>query len=529
MDDSPPIRIPGFEIKGIAGRGGMGIVYRAEQDSPRRLVALKVLHQARTDPESLEALRKEAELAAGLEHPAIVPLYDYGEHNGTPYLVMRYMPGGTAADQIGPGQITLEQAVEWVARISEALDFAHQRGVVHRDVKPSNFLLDDSGNAYLTDFGIAGALEGETPGDATGSAPYMAPEQARGEEADYRSDLYALGVSLFELLTGELPYTAETALGVRARHMHDPIPSARTRNNAIPAAVDELIRWSMAKEPGQRPNSAREFTRFLHRAVQAPAEPLRPPRTEHAIAEGTATARRSGRSWAWLLLAGAIVAGGLFLILGLGAVAAILLNSDQNPSPSATVPSTATSSAGPPTPVGQLFSFGFEEASSSATATPDADGSVRTLAGVLEFQVLREGVEWFYPSRRVSERDVYQSLDVTRVSGPRLNEVGLLCRWQDPANFTALAVSASGEASIWQIRSGQVTRLAGWSPGPVIEGPGSMEADCSGENLTLIWNGEQIIQATDPDPRDGDVGILVGLRESGELVVQVDNWVAERR
>lgn len=522
------IEIPGFRVEGVAGRGGMGVVYLAEQDSPRRRVALKILHRARSDPQSLEALRREAELAAGLEHPAIVPLYDYGLFEGTPYLVMRYMPGGTVADRLAAGPVPLDRAVEWIGRISEALAFAHEKGIVHRDVKPSNFLLDDSGNAYLTDFGIAGALEGEGGTETTGSAPYMAPEQARGQTSDYRADLYSLAVSLFELLTGEPPYTAETALGIRARHMHDPIPSVRTRNTAIPAAVDELIRWSMAKEPGQRPRSAEEFARFLRKAIRAPSEPLRPPQTEYAIPGEAIPSKPASRTWTWVILAGVIVVGGLVLLAGAGGVAAILFNSDRAPTPSATVPSTATSSQGPATPVGQLFSMSFDADPNAATPTPDVDGSVQSVGGALEFLVLREGVEWFYPSRRVQERDVVQSVQVTQLSGARQNEIGLLCRWLDPGNFTALAMSASGEASIWQARAGQVSRLAEWTPGVQVEGQGLMTAECSGETLALSWNGNQIVVASDPDPVSGDVGLLVGLRESGELFVRMDNWLAER-
>ncbi|MCC6190592.1 MAG: serine/threonine protein kinase, partial [Anaerolineales bacterium] len=244
-----PVSLPGFTLLGVAGRGGMGVVYRAEQASPRRLVALKLLGGAAVTPERLAAFQREAQVIASLEHPYIVPLYGFGEHAGQPYLAMRYLRGGSAAARLTRGPVDLATAAGWVRAVAAALDFAHQRGLVHRDVKPSNILLDESGSAYLTDFGIAGALADPASGQggALGSAAYMSPEQGRGEAVDRRADIYALAVTLFELLTGQKPYTAETALGVIVRHIHDPIPSARAIHPAVPPAVDALIQRGMAK------------------------------------------------------------------------------------------------------------------------------------------------------------------------------------------------------------------------------------------------------------------------------------------
>ena len=149
-------QIPGFRIVALAGQGGMGAVYRAEQLSPRRVVALKVLRRAGS-AEDLADFRKEAQTIAGLEHPHIVPLYAFGESGGAPYLALRFLNGGTVAQRLAAGPIQPAAAERWITAIADALDFAHQRGLVHRDVKPSNILLDDSNNAYLSDFGIAGA------------------------------------------------------------------------------------------------------------------------------------------------------------------------------------------------------------------------------------------------------------------------------------------------------------------------------------------------------------------------------------
>ena len=272
---SPPAlpAVPGYALLAVIGQGGMGTVYRAEQASPRRVVALKLLRGAASTT-NLAAFRQEAKVIAGLEHPHIVPLYAFGEHAGTPYLVLRFLPGGSVADRIRQGPLDLSLAARWLLSVADALDFAHQRGIIHRDVKPSNILLDESNNAYLSDFGIAGTLVEAQAGAPTGSAAYMSPEQGQGRPVDGRSDLYALAVALFEMLTGQRPYTAETALGVVVRHVNDPIPSARALNAAIPPAVDELIQWGMAKEPGQRPPMGAEFARLLKQALAHPNDPL---------------------------------------------------------------------------------------------------------------------------------------------------------------------------------------------------------------------------------------------------------------
>jgi serine/threonine protein kinase len=205
----------------------MGTVYRAEQISPRRTVAVKVLTRSSGSPETLAAFRREAETIAHLEHPNILPVYGFGEVDGAPYLVLRYLAGGSVALRLRRGPLELPIAVRWVRSVAAALDFAHSHGLVHRDVKPSNMLLDEAGNVYLTDFGIAAASEAANTGAVIGSAIYMSPEQGSGRPADRRSDIYSLAVSLFEMVTGQPPYTAETPLGVIVRHINDPVPSAR--------------------------------------------------------------------------------------------------------------------------------------------------------------------------------------------------------------------------------------------------------------------------------------------------------------
>ncbi len=312
MTETISFDFPGYRLQSMVGRGGMGRVYRAEQLATHRTVAVKVLDRGTTDPGKLAAFRREAATVAQLEHPHVVPLYDYGDYQGTQYLVFRFLTGGTVADRIGAGAIEIGTAVRWIDDVASALMAAHQRGIIHRDVKPSNLLLDESGNVYLGDFGIAAValdLEGSAQG---GSAAYASPEQGRGGSADAASDVYSLTVTAFEMLTGSKPFKAETALGMMVRHMHDPIPSARSLQPSLPPAVDAVLSAGMAKDPRERPATPEDFARRLRQAMIAtPSATLAP-------SAGPAPGVRTGRRTSRILLVGVGAAAVLLCMLGVG-------------------------------------------------------------------------------------------------------------------------------------------------------------------------------------------------------------------
>jgi eukaryotic-like serine/threonine-protein kinase len=260
-----------YELRGLAGSGGMGHVYLAHDKVLDRDVALKLLkvRYAKND-ELVERFRREARSAASLSHPHIVPVFDWGESgDGTYYIAMEYLSGGTLKDLImSEGTPSPQTVVEVALQIAEALEAAHARGVIHRDIKPRNILITDSGHVKVADFGIARIGEATTLsdlGDILGSAKYMSPEQAMGEPVGPSSDLYSLGVVLYEMLTGRVPFEVETPADVPVEHAGEPPPHPRELNPRVPEGMDVLVMKLLAADPEDRYGSAAQLVRELGR------------------------------------------------------------------------------------------------------------------------------------------------------------------------------------------------------------------------------------------------------------------------
>jgi serine/threonine protein kinase/ligand-binding sensor domain-containing protein len=276
-------RLGAYQIVEQIGRGGMATVFKAYQPSMDRYVAIKILPSHYTEDESFVArFTQEARTLARLEHPHILPVHDYGEQEGTTYLVMRYVRAGTLKDLIDrEGPMEVQEAARILGQVGSALDCAHSQGVVHRDIKPSNILIDQDGNTFLTDFGIA-KLVAETAqltasGAIIGTPAYMSPEQGMGQPVDYRCDIYSLGVVLYELVTGQVPFAAETPLAVLLKHINDPLPLPRQIKQDLPEGVERVILKAMAKAPDDRFQSAQEMVDALAKAVAAmPTETVSP-------------------------------------------------------------------------------------------------------------------------------------------------------------------------------------------------------------------------------------------------------------
>jgi beta-lactam-binding protein with PASTA domain/predicted Ser/Thr protein kinase len=337
-----------YQVLEHIGSGGMAEVYCAHDLQLERKVALKLLHDRfARDEEFVERFRREASSAAGLQHQHVVSVYDRGESDGTPYIAMEYVQGRTlkqlVTDSVPPAPLDPAQAIDLTIQILRAARFAHRRGVIHRDFKPQNVIVDDEGRAKVTDFGIAraGASDMTQTGSIMGTAQYLSPEQAQGHAVNARSDLYSIGVILYELLTGSVPFDAESAVTVALKQVSEsPIPPRR-RNPRVPPELEAIVLRALEKDPADRFADADEFiaalqaagSRIPSDAAMAAAEaaaaslppvvmrpipppssndtgvllPVEPHQREYVTVAPLPAARGRSQRWPWYVLAGLVV------------------------------------------------------------------------------------------------------------------------------------------------------------------------------------------------------------------------------
>lgn len=252
-----PTKIGRYEIKSELGRGGMATVYRAYDPSFDREVAIKVLpREMLHDSQFRSRFEREIKMVAGLEHPAIVPVYDVGNEDGQPYFVMRYMTGGSLSSWIEKGKFSIQDTARIVEKIAQGLAYSHKKGIIHRDLKPDNILFDSHDDPFISDFGVAKLTEsagGLTGSGTIGTPAYMSPEQAQGgSDIDGRSDVYGLGVIIYQMLSGKQPYSADTPMGVVVKHITEPVPEILHVLPELPPEMDAIIKTSMAKDKTKR-------------------------------------------------------------------------------------------------------------------------------------------------------------------------------------------------------------------------------------------------------------------------------------
>jgi tetratricopeptide (TPR) repeat protein len=328
----------------------MATVFKAYHANLDRYVAIKVLHRVfKEDPNFEKRFQREAKVIAKLEHPSIVPVYDYSEHEGNSYLVMRFIEGKTLKARLGSGPLGPGEAVALVDKVGDALTYAHNRGVLHRDIKPSNIMLDDDGGVFLTDFGLARMAQA---GESTlsqdtmlGTPAYMSPEQARGDrDLDARTDIYSLGVVLYEITVGRVPFSADTPYAVIHDHIFTPMPPPRSINPSVPEEVERVLLKALAKEQDDRYASANELADAFATAVKAagpeifasamhtlpltetsPVAPPPPPPTvsgtDTAMASPTdALAAKPKKRSRWLLALGGVAALVVLCLLALAVI-----------------------------------------------------------------------------------------------------------------------------------------------------------------------------------------------------------------
>lgn len=385
-----------YRILQRLGQGGMATVYQAYHAALDRHVAIKVLHPAfNEDPQFLERFKREARLVARLEHPNIVPIYDFSEHEGQPYLVMKFIEGETLKSCMTRIQLNRENTTTIVVAVGGALDYAHEQGILHRDVKPSNILLGRDGRIYLADFGLARIAEAGAStlsGDMLmGTPQYISPEQASGvKNLNERTDIYSFGIVLYEMVVGRVPFNADTPFSIIHDHIYTPLPLPRDVNPNVSVAMQQVLLKALAKNPEDRYSSAEEMVKACLDVLQpkpgtvtiesAPNQKGKELSQKHPLAKSPvseqATKAKEGfrlpfqRRWIWVILGLIIMCFSLTLMLGIAGRPGIraLFADDQ--------PGRATEQELPQEPALHMIS----EAQALVAAKPNDPNAHRMLA-----------------------------------------------------------------------------------------------------------------------------------------------------
>ncbi len=551
--------VTGYKLLDVAGRGGMSTVYRAIQEETGREVALKVIRGGRQ--EQLDQFSREGEIIASLEHPHILPVYHFGSSGDQPYLVMRLLDGGSLADWVVDGGVEDQDKVfEVITNIAEALDFSHARGVLHRDVKPSNMLLDQSGFVYLSDFGIAMfPSDGERRG--LGSAAYISPEQARGEALDGRADIYSLSVSLFELLTGQKPYVGKTPVAVMVKQINDPVPDPREINPNISRSVAELIRLGMSKKPDNRPQSAGQFGQLLSFARRNPDASVRPstsgvtipfhtitppkgmstirvtPEDEKVISKQEEQAARSNR---WLVIISAS-----FLLLFAIATVLVLWVLVQNPElilpnqPTQPIIQTQAPEDQPtftipidsPVDEALVFEDSFEDESNPADC---ADG-ICFADGFLQISTADQSLTLWPVDLGPTLRNGLMQVELVPSSRSASYQVGLVCRLfqtEQGAGFIGMQIEKNGDmqtATAFRFVNGEReildSELIDPESGLLLpeDEPAKLELSCFDGDLEFSINGLKVLASRDESISAGAFGVITANTADSNHQIRVDN------
>jgi serine/threonine protein kinase len=284
------VTLEGYNLIEKIGRGGMASVYKALDLVHNRTVAIKILApQLAMEPDFRARFEREAQVLRGMDHPNVVPILDYGEVDGLTFIVMPFLDVGGLNNRLKQSPITVEDGAHIIGQVASALQYAHDQGVIHRDVKPSNILIDSKFNAWLSDFGFAHVRDATlslTGSALIGTPAYMAPEIVRGEPVTPLSDQYALGVVLYQICTGSLPFDAETPMAIAIRHVTERLPRPRSVNPSIPPAVEFVLLKALAKEPSHRYASVAEFCSAFREAISPPADPAKKRRILGSTLEG---------------------------------------------------------------------------------------------------------------------------------------------------------------------------------------------------------------------------------------------------
>ncbi len=541
-----------YQIVEDIGRGGMATVYRASQPTLHRFVAIKVLPPVLSmDEQFLARFRREAMVVANLAHPNILPVYDFGNFDGYVAIVMMYVAGGTLRQKmLQPIDFRLANRI--ATQIAEGLDYAHRRGVIHRDIKPNNILMAQHDWAVLSDFGIAHLANRETlsnSGVGIGTAEYMSPEQALGDPVDARTDIYSLGVVLYELLCGRVPFHGQSPIATLHQHIYEPLP-ALTLQPGVPALYQMIVAKALAKSPADRFQTASELRTALEAAAHpsvmfsvadtlpprsrqpkpeppsttitpAPARntPVKPVKTADPMTlvsrPAVAVPRKRRRIWPLfvLLLAGMV----LLAAVGLGSVMILPeIVARLELAPAATVTAVRPTPTAVPSG-GVLFSDDFADPRRNEWFNSDSQATFQ--GGKLIIASIQDGRSFrTWPETQPNRQDLIVEADLSKVSGPENYGYGIFVR--DTGTGDLLFFSVRGAGSF---RLERLTNTGGepeWSdvipstPSEAVK-PGDAAVNrlrlaAIGPKLTLWVNGQQVAETNDVHPVSGRYGIMVG-------------------
>jgi tRNA A-37 threonylcarbamoyl transferase component Bud32 len=559
-----------YQIINKVGQGGMATVYKAYQPSMDRNVAIKVLPgQLAESKEFVTRFQQEARIIARLEHPHILPVFDYGEDNGITYFVMRYLDAGTLKDKMESHRpLPLDVVDHLYTQLADALGYAHARGIVHRDLKPANALVDQDGNIFLTDFGIAKLLASASPRltqtDAImGTPAYISPEQAQAGPVDQRSDIYSLGIILYEMVTGRVPYTADTPLAVILKQVSDPLPLPSLIKPDIPPVIEQVLLKALAKNPNDRFASTAEFVAAWKRALKdvesvKPQEATKvtvppvvnstPPivQTYPTQARAATTTQTQTRSTTGRTTTGLVIGCIAILCLALAAGGAFVFATGMlNPAPTATrVPPTATHI--PPTPVPPTKTA--VPATNAKTLLDDdfsqknwgtltnKDNAIEYVNKTLNMIVYTKNYfVWSTPNGTIYQ-NVHMEVTVTNTNKTDpTTAFGLMCDQQTKSNdFYYFAMTPAGQYAIAKAVSGEkdffLTNNDKWEYSDAIRPKQSsyrVGADCaSNGKLTFYVDGKVVDSVTDKTYTSGIVGLVTWSGEKATNTnVSFDDYV----
>ena len=542
-----------YQIVESIGAGGMATIFKAYQAAIDRYVAIKIIPPYfAEDVTFVKRFLQEAKAIASLEHPHILAVYDFGTYNDLPYLVMRYVDGGTL-DDLMPQSLADARVVEIIGGIADALAYAHRQGVVHRDIKPSNILFDVHGQALLADFGVAkklvdtGGTQLTSADSIMGTPNYMAPEQASGLPVDGRSDIYALGVVLYELLTGRPPYQGATPLATVLMHVSEPLPPPRSINPHISSALEQVVLKAMEKDPDQRYQTAAEMAQALRQALhsreEAAAEkavPL-PPALPPAEAKPVWTNRfvQGGVALTVVLLIiigviGLAGRGGETDLAETGVTAPLTAATDNTPPPPTNTPAAPLE---PPTSLldellaGSILfreQFGSNERGWFINAFEDETGRYEAKIVNGRYRLSREAKESLFMWQELPEvefDDFVLVVEAFPISEGAPFAYGLTFRSNANSEFYTFEVNNIGAFKVrfrgiegWQV-------LVEETPMPAIvpDAPNRLIVKASGPALSFYVNGQLATTLEDAHSQSGRIGVLLEVEEGQQGAVEFDD------